>query len=156
MHAHRSARARAALDNRFSQAANDALRARPHAGWIRAIRDALGMSQRELAARLRITGPAVAKFEQSEVQGTITLATLSKVAEALDCTLVYALVPRTSLTETLDARARKIAADELGYVATTMALEKQSIEDERLDQITEDRIRELIAGGHLWRIDPGL
>lgn len=108
------------------------------------------MSQRDMAARLGVTGAAIAKFERSEDLGTISLATLSKAAEALDCTLVYALVPNTSLGDTVNSRARKIARAELDYVADTMALEKQSIDPEEIDHILEARADEIVDAGRLW------
>lgn len=150
MQAPTSARARNVLDRRFARGSIEDLRARPHSGWIRAIRDALGMSQRDMAARLGVTGAAIAKFERSEDLGTISLATLSKAAEALDCTLVYALVPITSLGDTVNSRARKIAWAELDYVADTMALEKQSIDPKEIDQILEARADEIVDAGRLW------
>lgn len=46
------------------------------------------MSMDQLAKRRKIKQPTLARLEQSEVKGTIELATLRRVAEALDCTLV--------------------------------------------------------------------
>ena len=75
------------------------------------------MSQEALAARLGISKPSVAKLERSEVNDTISLGKLAEVARALDCTLVYALVPNTNLEDTVQKQARRVAAETLGYVA---------------------------------------
>ncbi|MCH8986131.1 MAG: mobile mystery protein A [Acidobacteria bacterium] len=99
---------------------------RPHKGWIRAIRDALGMSARELAARIGVSQQMVSELERSELRDTIKLATLRRTADALDCDLVYALVPRTSLDEAVKRQARKKAAMHLGPIAHHSLLENQA------------------------------
>lgn len=78
----------------------------PHPGWIRAIRDAIGMTGPQLARRLGITAQGLVSVERSEAQGRIQLNTLRRAAEAMDCVLVYALVPKTSLKAMVDHRAR--------------------------------------------------
>jgi len=73
----------------------------PRAGWLRAIRDALGMPARHVADELGVNTNAVFAMERSEQAGTIRLDTLRRAADALDCDVVYALVPRSSLTGTV-------------------------------------------------------
>src|SRR5215813_8399297 len=72
----------------------------PVKGWIRAVREALGMTAEQLGRRLGVKQSSVVALEQSEAKGSIELATLRRVAEALDCTLVYALVPNKPLEQT--------------------------------------------------------
>ena len=67
---------------------------RPPSGWIKAVREALGMTSAYLAKRLGITLSTATRLELSEAEDRITLATLRRAAEALDCELHYALVPR--------------------------------------------------------------
>jgi predicted DNA-binding mobile mystery protein A len=112
------------------QAAANTLRVRPPKGWIAAIRTALGMSTYALAKLLNVTQPAVTAFEQGEVNRTLTLETLRRVADALDAELVVALVPRKSVDATLRARAESIAREELGAVTNTMRLEDQEVDSE--------------------------
>ena len=64
---------------------------------MRAIREAHGMTGVQFARRLRIRPQSAEAVEKSEANGTIQLQSLRRAAEALDCTLVYALVPKTSL-----------------------------------------------------------
>ncbi len=113
----------------------------PHRGWIRAIRDALGMSSTELAVRMKVTQQNVSELEQREVRGTVTLDTLRRAAAALDCDLVYALVPRTSLDEAVRAQASRKAAQLLQPVAHHSRLENQSVGDdaaaEQLDELAD-------------------
>lgn len=125
--------------------------ARPHAGWIRAVREALGMSGGDLAARLSVTKAAVAKLEAGERAGTTALATLARAADAMGCDLVYALVPRAPLQEQVDHQAMAVARMDLGPVATTMALENQSIGQAINDQLLQDRAAQLARSRGLWR-----
>jgi predicted DNA-binding mobile mystery protein A len=118
------------LDNRFKKMRPIQPFARPVRGWIKAIREAIGMSSEQLARRLGVKQPTVAAIEQSEVRGTIQLATLQRVAEALDCKLVYALVPNKPLTTMVRERARQVARRRLEAVGHTMLLENQKVADQ--------------------------
>lgn len=70
----------------------------PRMGWIRAIRDALGMSGRQPGKRMDVGKMWVGDMERLEATGATTLKTLRRAAEAMDCVLVYALVPKTTLS----------------------------------------------------------
>src|SRR5262245_6603734 len=104
-----TSRARAKLDERFSSIGAAEAFERPVHGWIKAIRQALGMSTAQLAMRVGVRQPSIVALEQSEARGTIEMATLRRIAEALDCKLVYALVPNQPLEQTVRARARLFA-----------------------------------------------
>ncbi len=121
----------------------------PPKGWIRAIRDALAMSGVQLAKRLKVSPQTIEAMEKSEAAGTIQLNTLKRAAEALDCTLVYALIPKTSLENTVNNRARQIAAAALARVSHTMKLEDQDTGDRELEARIEDYIRH-IKDRDLW------
>src|ERR1700689_4095382 len=99
-----TAQSRANLDERFKELGAVRRYATPVRGWTKAVREALGMTTAQLAKRLGVKQPSVVALEQSEAKGTIELATLRRVAEALDCTLVYALVPNKPLETTLRDR----------------------------------------------------
>jgi predicted DNA-binding mobile mystery protein A len=109
------------------------------------------MSQAVLAERLGVSGAAVNKLERAELHGGITINKLSEVAGALDCTLVYALVPNSTLERTVWTRARTAAAQLLGYAARTMALEAQDIDDDRQREAVERYAQQLVASGNPWR-----
>ena len=123
----------------------------PPKGWVRAIRDALGMSGVQFAKRLAIRPQSVDALETSEATGAIQLKTLRRAAAALDCTLVYALVPNTSLEDAVQSRARDIAVRDLNRVAHTMKLEAQQTGDENLDARIEVYIRDHVKERDLWK-----
>ena len=125
---------------------------RPPRGWIKAIREALGMTTRQLARRIGVGQSRVVDIEKAEISGSITLNSLNRVARALDCKLVYALVPRESLDTMVEKRAMAIAKRRVNAARHTMALEDQSLDevDER-EQINR-LARELSekSGSALW------
>ena len=114
----------------------------PVRGWIKAIREALGMTTGQLATRLGVKQPSIVAIEQSEAKGSIQLATLRRVAEALDCTLIYALVPNKSLETTLRDRAALFARRRRGPVEHSMLLEDQEVttkdKEKRLNEIIQE------------------
>lgn len=106
----------------------------PRMGWIRAIRAALGMSALQLGKRLGMSPQGVLELEKREVAQTVTLATLRRVADALDAELVVALLPKTSLEVMVRDQARRKAIKERNRVVHTMRLEEQETGvDEALD-----------------------
>jgi len=96
------------------------------------------MSTSQLGARLGVTRQAVADLEHREAEGTVTLAALRKAAAAVECTLVYAVVPRRPMTDILRDRARDVAAKRLRRVAHSMRLEDQIVSDQETERQVED------------------
>ena len=141
------------LHSTLSSYADLAKRQTPPRGWLRLIREALGRTERQQAQRLGIAASTLHKSEQSEADDRIGLGQLRKLADGLDCELVYALVPRRPLTEVVQERARVIAMEEVGSVAHTMGLEDQRPGAERLRKQVESRTEELLRGrwSNLWR-----
>ncbi len=100
------------------------------------------MSTAQLAGRLKVKQPSIVAIEQSEAKGTIEFATLRRVAEALDCTLVYALVPNRPLEETVRERARLFARSRRSPVEHSMALEDQKAERNDTEALIDEIVRE--------------
>ncbi|MCX5957785.1 MAG: mobile mystery protein A [Cyanobacteria bacterium] len=144
----------AQMDAVLQVAASQSLPQRPPAGWLRAIREALGLSTAALAARLGITASGVRKLEQAEATDAITLGTLRRVAEALDCELQYALVPRRPLREMRWQQALHLAQQWQQRASRTMALEAQLVAtpsaaaNERLEAMAQEILR--TSGTRLW------
>jgi predicted DNA-binding mobile mystery protein A len=125
----------------------------PPGGWLRAVREALGRTLRQQADRVGITAPTLHKSERAEAEGRITLGQLRKLAEGLDCELVYGLVPRRPLKDVVEAQAERIARDEVLGVAHSMSLEEQRPSSEFVDRQLAQRRSELLRGkwSALWR-----
>jgi predicted DNA-binding mobile mystery protein A len=102
------------------------------------------MSSTALAKRLKVSHPTVLEYEKGEVRGTITLETLSRVADALDADLIVALVPRKPVAATLRARAESIARVEMRAVVQTMQLEDQEVEKEATREEHEKLVTSLL------------
>jgi predicted DNA-binding mobile mystery protein A len=118
------------LDRRFVELRPLAGASRPSRGWIRAIREALGMTTGQLAKRLNVRQPRVVELEKAEVTGNVTMQSLERAAEAMGCRLVYALVPIKPLANTLRERASLLADRQVAAVEQTMRLEAQGINDQ--------------------------
>jgi predicted DNA-binding mobile mystery protein A len=121
----------------------------PKKGWIAAIRKSLGLSGTALASRLGVSQSAQAQYEKNEKDGSITLQTLERIAHAMDAELVYAIVPRRPIKETLEEKAEEIARKRVLPLAHSMSLEAQSAE---VYEEIEDLKRELLTRPReLWR-----
>ena len=129
MRAQERAMARKQLDKRLNILQNVNILARPPRGWIKAIRESLGMTTAQLAKRLGVSQPRVLAIEKAEVSGSIKLESLERAARALDCRLVYALVPRNSLESLAENRARELAKKRLRATSHSMALEDQRVDE---------------------------
>lgn len=112
------------------------------------------MSSAQLGDRLNKKSQSIEDIQKSEVNGTIQLKTLREAAGALDCEVVYALVPRqaSSLEGIREVRARLKAAQALRTVSHSMKLEDQGIssDEERLQ--ADLLVQRLLAGNprKLW------
>ncbi len=141
-------RARRALDERL--ASLPALPAAPPSGWIRAIRTALGMTQKELADRMGVTAQSAFQLEASERDHKVRLDTLRKAADALNCDLAYVLVPREgTLENTVRAQAAAVLDSRRSSVDRTMALEDQRAP---LSDAARESLIELVMTEYpIWR-----
>ena len=124
----------------------------PRGSWIRTIRDALGMSSTQLAKRMKVSPQFVRKLEKGEAAGTITLATLHRTAEALECKVVYALVPGKYLEETRRERALHLANALRNHAAHSMKLENQGVSDSESGRQRKSLAEALLRGSprKLW------
>jgi predicted DNA-binding mobile mystery protein A len=146
------ATARKHLDKKLNSLRHlDAL-SRPPRGWIKAVREALGMTTAQLGRRMGVSQPRAVTVEKAEVSGSITLDSLERAAHALDCRLVYALVPRESLEKQVQDRVREMAKKRLDAISHNMALEDQRISKDDEQAQLERMIEELLdaLGFKLW------
>ncbi|WP_128931701.1 mobile mystery protein A [Bradyrhizobium zhanjiangense] len=140
------------LDNRFATLRALSHAQRPPKGWIRAIRDALGMTTAQYAKRLGVSQPRIVELEKSEQGGSVTLNTLQRAAEALGCRLVYVLVPERPLEEVVTKRAAEVAERQSRAIEQTMRLEDQAVEDNQAARaLREQAIEDLLKRpARLW------
>lgn len=109
----------------------------PRSGWIKAIRGALGMSSRQLADRVGVEQSNITRLEERETVGKVTLESLATVAKAMDCKLIYAVVPDDRYHELemiVDERARDLARQLVERAEHSMRLEKQGTDVHDLDE----------------------
>jgi predicted DNA-binding mobile mystery protein A len=137
-----AAQSRSNLDQRMKRFGEVRRFTPPVRGWIKAVREALGMTTAQLAKRLKVKQPTVVRLEQSEAKGTIELATLRRVAAALDCTLVYAFVPNKPLERIVRDRARLFARRRREPVEHSMLLEDQSVKAKETEKGLDEIVRE--------------
>jgi len=154
MRSRERAMARKQLDKRLQALRSLEGFARPPRGWVKAIREALGMTSAQLGKRLGVSQPRALAIEKAEVSGAITLDSLEQAAHALDCKLVYALVPRRSLEATIEQRATELADRKIKPTTHSMALEAQSVgaaeQQEQLMVLRKKLIEK--SGSELWEI----
>ena len=112
---------------------------RPQRGWLRAIREALGITLKEIGDSIGVNPSHARSFEKAEAEDRITLRSLKQVAEAMGCELVYAVVPKSgTIRELAEKRARAEAAKRVLAVEHSMALENQATGnvEERINEET--------------------
>jgi predicted DNA-binding mobile mystery protein A len=123
---------------------------RPPRGWVRAIREALGMTTAELGQRMGLTQSRVSQIERSEELGSIRLDTLERAAQALNCQVRYVFVPNEPLEAMVQRQARLRAQAEVDAVTQTMALEDQVPEPGVLDALVKEMAERFVDERHLW------
>lgn len=117
----------------------------PTVGWIKTIRKTLGMNTRQLGERCGITSERIIRIEADEVSKRITMATLDKMAKAMNCKLVYAFVPNNGLVEFIEQTAGNKAKNSLTRISHHMKLEDQKTSDtainEQIEALKDEMLR---------------
>jgi predicted DNA-binding mobile mystery protein A len=140
------------LDERLEKVREIGALEPPSDGWIRTLRQALGMTTEQLADRMKVTRQAVLQLELAEQRKTVTWTTLRKAATAMDCEVVYAVVPRGSLNQVLLRQGRKQAERHLRRIAHSMKLDAHVVgpaeEERQVDELAAQLATERSRG--LW------
>ena len=125
---------------------------RPRNGWIKSIRKAIGMTAKQLADRLGVSRDRIVRIEKDEPRDALTLRTLREVANHLDCDLIYALIPRSSLCEMLEKKAYQLAKEKLDIISHQMQLESQGVDPKTQKQQIKILCQDLLNGSlkQLW------
>lgn len=145
-------RSRRVLDDRFrAMPAATTFRVPKH-GWIRSIREALGMTASDLGERLGVAPQTVLSLEKSEIAGRARMDSLKRAAEAMDCSLVYAFLPNSSLEDFAQAQAEFIITETLKRVSHSMKLEGQETAFSDTDYV--HLLDELKGSSRIWHSMP--
>jgi predicted DNA-binding mobile mystery protein A len=117
----------------------------PPIGWIKAIRNGIGMSMEQLGKKLFITKQGVMDIEKREKEGAITIKSMQEIAKAIDMQFVYGFVPNAgSLDQMIEMRALEMATKIVQRTSTTMKLEDQVNSKERIEKAIKERAAEII------------
>ena len=117
----------------------------PPIGWIKAIRNGIGMSMEQLGKKLSITKQGVMDMEKREKEGAITIKSMQEIAKAIDMQFVYGFVPNNgSLNQMIETRALEMATKIVERTSTTMKLEDQVNSKERIEKAIKERAEEII------------
>ena len=141
-------RDRRTLDNRLNKFPQKNEFTPPRRGWIKSIREAIGMSAADLGERMGITRQSVLTLEESESDGRAGMDSLKRAAEAMDCSFVYALLPNSSLENILRQQIEKVIAQRMKGVSHSMKLEDQLAE--LSDSAYEALVIELMNSPKVW------
>lgn len=126
----------------------------PRGGWVRAIREALGMTQAQLGSQLGVSRQSVQDLESAEATRRVTLDSLDRLARAMGCRVVYALVPEGGSLEGLrERRAATVADAMLKPTDHSMQLEAQSVSPDALARQRKLLADSLLRGSprKLWQ-----
>ena len=127
----------------------------PGKGWIRAIRDVLGMTAKQLAQRLGSTQQNVARIEQDELVGAVSMKTMKRIAQCLDCTFVYGLVPNSTLENTIRRQVELVVKQHLAKASHTMLLEGQNLSNKEKERVFRQRVEEYFEklSSYIWDVE---
>lgn len=140
------------LDNKFEYLKEFKKVERPKEGWINEIRKSLGMTYRNLAEKLKVSPPMIKSYEKSEINNKITIETLSKVAESMNCKFVYAIIPEISLQKIIYDRTDEVVDYIMDKSNRLMELENQNTNNEFKKQQKKEIVRNL-ENKNIWNYE---
>ncbi|VAW15161.1 hypothetical protein MNBD_BACTEROID05-80 [hydrothermal vent metagenome] len=132
------------LDKRFTILRNFAGLAMPKQGWIKTIREALGLSSSQLGKKVGIDQSRISRLENAEKEGNLKLSSLQKIANGLNMKFVYGFVPKDTLETMVRDQAKRIALKRFEMLDNTMRLEKQALSDEDKKKALDDMIEKIL------------
>ena len=116
----------------------------PEQGWIKTVREALGLSARQLGDKAGIDQSRVSRLENAEKDGSLKLSSLQKIAKGLNMRFVYGFMSEDTLEQVVRAQAKKIALKRLKRLNDTMRLEKQELSAEEQKKTLEDMVEKIL------------
>jgi predicted DNA-binding mobile mystery protein A len=116
----------------------------PKKGWIYTLRKALNISTSQLSSKLDAHRSLISRFEKDELTGSITIKSMQKIAKAMQCRFVYAMVPENNVEELIMQQAKLKAKKLVEQTSIQMALEKQALSNNEIQAEIEQLTQELI------------
>jgi predicted DNA-binding mobile mystery protein A len=112
------------------------------------------MTTVQLAKRMGIQQSGATLLENRELTKKVSLDILQRAAHAMNCELVYAIVPKESLEQVVDLQAQKAAKKILQRTTHTMELEQQGAGVAETNLHLEELVMELKNNldRRLWEI----
>lgn len=111
---------------------------------VQLVREALGMTQAQLAKRCHIPQSMIARIER-DLSFDPRLSTVRKLAKGLSCSLTARFVPVEEIEKVIDQKSLDVARKLVGLSKSTAGLERQMPEDRYIElQVREmqNKIRE--------------
>lgn len=136
---------RGQLDKRLVFLKEFASSGMPQQGWIKSIRESLGLSTRQLGTKAGLDQSRISRLEIAEKDGDLKLSSLQKMAKGLNMKFVYGFVPEDSLEQMVRVQAKKIALKRINQLNNTMRLENQGISDEEQKKALDDMIEKILV-----------
>ena len=142
------------LDRKLSPLKDLAISGMPKQGWIRTIREALGMSG-AVRKKAGLGQPRISRLENAEITGDLKVSSLQKMAKALGMRFIYGFVSEGSLEEMVRNQAKKIVLRRMERLDRTMQLEQQGLSDEEKGKAVEEMIDKLLMENakDLWDVN---
>ncbi|MDR1123171.1 MAG: mobile mystery protein A [Elusimicrobiota bacterium] len=138
---------RRALDKKMESFRNVLPFEIPSQGWIRTVREALGMTTAQLARRAGVSQARIVYLEKNE--NNLKVSTLNKIAGALNCAFVYCLIPESRIESIVEKQAQKKALELMQKTNRNMAMEDQLSDiDETLGDLTNKLLDKNIS--RIW------
>jgi predicted DNA-binding mobile mystery protein A len=137
------------IDRRIEALRSVKEKANVRGGWIKYMRQALGLTLQELATLVSLPASNISQAEKREVEGKISLELLRKLANAMDCDVVYSFVPKKDIRTFINDKAMEKARATLLNADLHMKLEDQKVtgpEDERIARLA----KKFIEKGDIW------
>ena len=117
----------------------------PQSGWVFIIRQALGMSMRQLGNKMGITAQSVREIEEREKKGTVSLKVLKQFGKSLNLKLIYGFIPENGkLEEIIEKRAYELATEIVKRTSVTMKIENQENNPKRIKKAIGEKANEII------------
>ncbi|MBW6479729.1 MAG: mobile mystery protein A [Bacteroidales bacterium] len=116
----------------------------PPSGWVYSIRQALGMSLRQLGKRMGITPQSVKEMEEREQNETISIKVLRQFGKSLNLKLIYGFIPLSgNLEDIIEQRAYELAMEIVNRTSISMKLEDQENNPARIQKAIKEKANEI-------------